>query len=174
MPKIYMLQSPTNPDKPDCCPSVSRRNSQTQFDPISTAKHTLYSRSAFRCRIVQKRELYELDVDGEPKLDNETISGRCRNIRKQLTDLLTALENGSAQVSTTVTSSSIKDVVERFMLWAGNLGALRKPASKLSLDSRLACSSDLRDYICTELEDMSEAIEDRMSLLNPYSLISSS
>ncbi|EGO58565.1 hypothetical protein NEUTE1DRAFT_77947 [Neurospora tetrasperma FGSC 2508] len=96
-------------------------------------------------------------------MNNVTISDRCRNIRQQLTDLLAVLENGSifAQGSTTVTPSSVKEVLERFMLWAGNLGVLRKSTSKLSLDSRLAGSSDLRDYICAELEDMSEELEDR-------------
>ena len=106
-------------------------------------------------------------------MDDETISGRCRNIRRQLTDLLTVLEKGSAKVSTTVTSPSIKDALERFVLWAGNLGAMRKPTSKLSLDSRLADPSaqDLRDFICTELDDISEAIEDRTSTLKPPFLI---
>ncbi|KHE85154.1 hypothetical protein GE21DRAFT_1206890 [Neurospora crassa] len=96
-------------------------------------------------------------------MNNGTISDRCRNIRQQLTDLLAVLvlENESAPVLTTATPSSVKDVLERFVLWAGNLGALRKSTSKLSLDSRLAGSSDLRDYICAELEDMSEALEDR-------------
>ncbi|KAK3949860.1 hypothetical protein QBC32DRAFT_326600 [Pseudoneurospora amorphoporcata] len=83
-------------------------------------------------------------------MDNDTISGRCYVVK------------GQAQVPATVTSSSVKDALERFMLWAGNTGALRSPASKLSLDSRLAGSRDLRDYISTELENLSEAIEDRI------------
>ncbi|KAK3399583.1 hypothetical protein B0T20DRAFT_349290 [Sordaria brevicollis] len=104
-------------------------------------------------------------------MDDQTISGKCRRIRQHLTDLLTTLDYEPAQATTTtttttVTASSIKDVLERFMLWAGNLGALRKPTSKLSLDSRLASSPDLLDYICTELDDMAEAVGDLMNLVN--------
>ncbi|KAK3484811.1 uncharacterized protein B0T23DRAFT_437029 [Neurospora hispaniola] len=95
-------------------------------------------------------------------MDNDTISGRCRKIRQQLIDLLTVLGDGSAQVPvpTTVTSASVKDVLGKFMLWAGPQGALRKPESESSLDSRLANSPDLQDCIDFELAVMFEALED--------------
>ena len=98
-------------------------------------------------------------------MDNDTISGRCRKIRQQLIDLLTVLGDGSAQVPvpTTVTSASVKDVLGKFMLWAGPQGALRKPESESSLDSRLANSPDLQDCIDFELAVMFEALEDRKS-----------
>ncbi|CCC13791.1 unnamed protein product [Sordaria macrospora k-hell] len=99
-------------------------------------------------------------------MDNETISGRCRKIQQKLKGLLAVLENGSAPVSTTVTAPSVQDAFERFMLWAGNLGALRKPTSKLSLDTRLANSQEVRDYIDREIKNMCEALEDLMNIVN--------
>lgn len=101
------------------------------------------------------------NVDDRPEMDDKTISGECRDIRQQLIELLSILKNGSVQTLTSVEAPSIQDALERFMLWAGNLGALRKPTSKLSLDARLASSQDVRLYVGRELEKISKALEDR-------------
>ncbi|KAK1780353.1 hypothetical protein QBC45DRAFT_485207 [Copromyces sp. CBS 386.78] len=98
--------------------------------------------------------------------EQETISSKSRSIRQRLTDLVKTLEADSSPVSTSVSPLSLKDVSERFMLWAGNLGALHKPTAKLSLDARLASSEDLRDFIYGQLDDMTEALADLGSIID--------
>ncbi|KAK1774783.1 hypothetical protein QBC45DRAFT_423960 [Copromyces sp. CBS 386.78] len=97
---------------------------------------------------------------------DETISSRCHKIQRQLAALVAAFEHEIINVSTSVTAFSIRDTLERFMLWAGNLGALQRSESKLSLDSRLAGFQDVRKFICTELEDMFQALTDLTGILD--------
>lgn len=100
--------------------------------------------------------------DSFDKQMEETISSSCHKIQRQWAILIAAFENKTVDVSTSVTAVSVTDKLERFILWAGNLGALQRPQSKLSLDSRLASSRDVRDFICTELQDLFMALRDRM------------
>lgn len=46
------------------------------------------------------------------------------------------------------------------MLWAGNLGAMRQPSSRLSLDQRLANAPEVHGLICRHLADICEAVDD--------------
>jgi hypothetical protein len=68
---------------------------------------------------------------------------------------------GSPTPPTTLTVAALADVSERFNLWAQNIGALRQPASKLSLDSRLQGAPEIRDWVCELLEDLMNALNDR-------------
>lgn len=56
-----------------------------------------------------------------------------------------------------------RDELERFSLWAGNIGALNAPTSPLSLESRLRDVQDILDHIVELLDDLHEAASDRMS-----------
>ncbi|KAK3399599.1 hypothetical protein B0T20DRAFT_505570 [Sordaria brevicollis] len=96
----------------------------------------------------------------------ETISSRCHKIQRQLAALVAAYEHGIINVSTSVTDFDVRDTLERFMLWVGNLGALQKPESRLSLDSRLAGSTDVREFICNDLKDMFQALTDLTAILD--------
>lgn len=97
---------------------------------------------------------------------DKTISSRCRKIQSELSRLLDILESDEVTtVPTSVTDFDVRDRLDRFALWAGNLGALQRPESKLSLDSRLAGSKDVRNSICAELRDMLKAVKDLRLLL---------
>ena len=90
----------------------------------------------------------------------ETIEEKTCLVRQQLRVLINHLEDngGIKGVSEQeVSSRSITDVLERFLLWAGNLGAFHKPMSKLSLDHRLLNRSDIRRGILRQLNEILEA-----------------
>jgi hypothetical protein len=69
-------------------------------------------------------------------------------------------------------ASEVIDILERFTLWAGNLGALLSPQSKLSLDARLSDAPEIREWISEQLKDLQEAIDDceKISSQLKYSL----
>lgn len=54
----------------------------------------------------------------------------------------------------------LENIVERFILWAGNMGAMHPPHSRMSLDSRLAESPEVRHQISELLEDLYGAVKD--------------
>jgi hypothetical protein len=107
----------------------------------------------------------------EPRTDESgrSIADKSRKVRQQLLDLMTQLN--ATQDSTTeaaswcISSSSVTDVFERFTLWAGNLGAMRGPATRLSLDYRLSNAQEIRHQILRQLDDLIEAIDDRKCCL---------
>lgn len=57
-----------------------------------------------------------------------------------------------------------RDELDRFTLWAGNIGALNVPTSPLSLEHRLRDAKDILTHIIELLDDLHEAASDRMSL----------
>ncbi|KAF7558494.1 hypothetical protein G7046_g5665 [Stylonectria norvegica] len=89
-----------------------------------------------------------------------SIAERSRDVRRHLLELTTQFSDGKFEYQPAV-SSSVTDALERFTLWAGNLGALRL-STKLSLDYRLqdAAAEELRDEICQQLDDILEATDD--------------
>ncbi|KAK0631099.1 hypothetical protein B0T17DRAFT_240310 [Bombardia bombarda] len=86
-----------------------------------------------------------------------TISETTRQVRQRFSELIVHIKTADKPP---LASTLVADAFERFALWAGNLGALRRPTSRLSLDYRLSEAPDLREYICEELQDMLEAIQD--------------
>lgn len=86
------------------------------------------------------------------------IRDRCRDIKERLRDLGRQLPNDEGPLP----SSTIHDLLDRFSLWTGDLGALRSPHSQFSLDMRLSESPELRLLIQEQLEDFRAAILDCM------------
>ncbi|KAM7204849.1 hypothetical protein V8F33_001438, partial [Rhypophila sp. PSN 637] len=89
-----------------------------------------------------------------------SIFERCRDVRQQLLGLISRMDDDGPQ------KAALSDTMERFMLWAGNLGAMRQPSSKLSLDQRLAKAPEVHGLICRHLDDIGEALDDLSSLLS--------
>ncbi|RYP77948.1 hypothetical protein DL771_000807 [Monosporascus sp. 5C6A] len=71
------------------------------------------------------------------------------------------LEEKEATDKAVVPSASVSDILDRFLLWCGNLGALHKQIKKLSLDQRLSDAPGVRHQILVNIEDFNEAIQDR-------------
>jgi hypothetical protein len=92
-------------------------------------------------------------------IGDETIPQKVRAIRQALQSLEDAT---SRQPAGPISAADITNASERFSLWAGNLGALREPTSKLSLERRLLDAPDIRKQICQQLDYMTEGVSDCM------------
>jgi hypothetical protein len=106
----------------------------------------------------------------------ESISGRSSRVRQLFQDLIAHLKqqqrheatpNGRGFGSTNeglshalALAQDITDSLERFTLWAGNLGALLAPTARLSLDHRLSDAPETSERICEVLDDLAEAISE--------------
>ncbi|KAK7757461.1 hypothetical protein SLS62_000476 [Diatrype stigma] len=99
-------------------------------------------------------------ADQDLEID-ENISSKSHSLKIGLRNLICLLEEKEATSGVVVYSVSVSDVLDRFMLWCGNLGALHKPTKTISLDQRLAGAPEVRDQILVNIADLNEAIEDR-------------
>jgi hypothetical protein len=92
-----------------------------------------------------------------------TISKRCSEVKNLLEGLLAAVSK-EPRDGFSITKDDISNQLDRFLLWAGNLGALRSPKSKLSLDQRLSSAPEVREQILRQFADIEEAVDDRESV----------
>ncbi|OTB01993.1 hypothetical protein M426DRAFT_13984 [Hypoxylon sp. CI-4A] len=90
---------------------------------------------------------------------SRSISERSHRVKDTLNDLRDQLEHDKNQ-QLLIKLTDIEDVLDRYTLWTGNLGALHKPDNKLSLDYRVLASPEIRDQICEFIDDLQEAIDD--------------
>lgn len=88
--------------------------------------------------------------------ESGSIADRCRGVRESLVTL--AQEDDTRQFPLLI--SGLEDILERFILWAGNMGAWHPLRSRMSLDSRLSESPEVRHQIYQLLKDLYEAIQD--------------
>jgi len=77
-----------------------------------------------------------------------TISDRCHAIKQSLVEF---------RGDTSEVHERVADLIARFQLWAGNLGAFHHPSQRLSLDSRVAQSPEIRDEILRHLQEVEQA-----------------
>lgn len=59
-----------------------------------------------------------------------------------------------------LSGSEVRDSLGRFRIWAGNIGALQKFASKSSLDYRIREAPKIGAQIISILDDLAESLED--------------
>lgn len=88
-----------------------------------------------------------------------SIADYCRGVRKSLVALTQAEDTRQFPLLL----PDLEDILDRFILWAGNMGAWHPPHSRMSLDSRLSESPEVRHQISQLLKDLSEAIQDGRS-----------
>lgn len=100
----------------------------------------------------------------------ESIADKSRNVRRRMLDLISHIrEKQDIDPSPAIiTDAIVADTLERFTLWAGNLGARRGAKTKLSLDHRLAAADDIRKHICRQLDEITEAVDDCMYEYNTH------
>ncbi|KAI0381384.1 hypothetical protein F5Y04DRAFT_255358 [Hypomontagnella monticulosa] len=91
---------------------------------------------------------------------DRSISERSRNVKTSLIALKSQIETKNQDGHLPIRPETIDDILDRYLLWAGNLGALHLPTSRLSLDQRLLPNPEIRDEICDFLDDLQEAIDD--------------
>ncbi|KPM38171.1 hypothetical protein AK830_g8420 [Neonectria ditissima] len=94
-----------------------------------------------------------------------SIADRSVAAKIGLTQLLSEARDKETDGQLTIQPSSIEDLLDKFTLWAGSLGALQAPSKKLSLDYRLQAAPDIREQICEYLENLQEAIQDLISIV---------
>jgi len=91
-----------------------------------------------------------------------TISETSRMVRQRFLDLVSILTAKQQETprATVASPATVTDALERFTLWAGNLGAMRNPQTTLSLDHRLHASeaADVRAHILCQLDEIVEAL----------------
>ncbi|KAL6695032.1 hypothetical protein J3F84DRAFT_399904 [Trichoderma pleuroticola] len=88
----------------------------------------------------------------------QTLPQKSLTVQKRFINLIKSLEEN--EILNDIYSRDATDALERFCLWAGNLGALREPNSKLSIEYRLADAPEVRIEIHRQLDYLLETIDD--------------
>ncbi|KAK0616329.1 hypothetical protein B0T14DRAFT_567936 [Immersiella caudata] len=86
------------------------------------------------------------------------VAAKVGRIETRFSEIKSALEADGQKK--TITADQVGDVRDRFLLWAGNIGARNPPESKFSLEARLAAASELLEQVLDLLEDLDDALED--------------
>lgn len=89
-----------------------------------------------------------------------TISAQSHHVRQHFLDLIGLSNKSHSSLTFGLPSAAVVDCLERFSLWAGNMGAMRHPLTPLSLDQRLLQATDIRQQIHRQLDEIEEAIDD--------------
>ncbi|RPA83857.1 hypothetical protein BJ508DRAFT_304382 [Ascobolus immersus RN42] len=89
-----------------------------------------------------------------------TISELAHRIQRNFSTLATSISRQTLEGDTGMgrKGAEIHELHDRFWQWAGNLGALRPPDDRLSLDYRLRSAENVQSTIFNSLSDLQEAI----------------
>ena len=91
-----------------------------------------------------------------------SVSKQCRDCIKTLKTIVSPPSDPDRQKSR-VHHEQVNDELERFSLWMGNIGALHRPESSMSLESRLREANDVLTHILELLDDLNEVARERGS-----------
>lgn len=102
-------------------------------------------------------------------IQDRSISNRAREVKCDILTLLQILKTRSQEDQHVV---ALEDLLDRYKLWAGNLGALHQSTKKISLDYRLLSAPQIQDKICKHLDALKEAINEcRFSCIVGFQLL---
>ncbi|KXJ86596.1 hypothetical protein Micbo1qcDRAFT_236887 [Microdochium bolleyi] len=87
-----------------------------------------------------------------------TISDRVALVRRLFSGALTEREHSPGTSHGKIASGDVTDSLDRFVLWAGQLGAQHPAAAHLSLDYRLRDVPEISERICEILDELSQAV----------------
>lgn len=91
-----------------------------------------------------------------------STSEQCRACITILKTIVSTLSDPVSQKGR-VHHKQVNDELERFSLWMGNIGALHRPESSMSLESRLREANDVLNHILELLDNLNEVAEERRS-----------
>jgi hypothetical protein len=93
---------------------------------------------------------------------SSSVSGQCGVCIATLKRILSAI-SASEQPIAQVIHDQVNEELERLSLWVGNIGALHRPESLMSLETRLLEASDILSHIRDLLGDLNEVVNERES-----------
>lgn len=91
-----------------------------------------------------------------------SVSERSRTCITTLKAIVSSLSN-LPKNNNQIHQEQVQDELERLCLWVGNIGALHRPESSMSLESRLHEANDVLAYSLELLDDLQEVTKERMS-----------
>ncbi|KAF2193836.1 hypothetical protein K469DRAFT_712676 [Zopfia rhizophila CBS 207.26] len=94
-----------------------------------------------------------------------SVLERCRACITTLKTIVSTLSDPDRQKGR-VHHNQVNDELERFSLWMGNIGALHRPESSMSLESRLREADDVLIHILELLDDMNEVAGELMEIVS--------
>lgn len=97
-----------------------------------------------------------------------SVSDESRKCLASLRLICTAASNDCDSHPRLLYHEQLRDTLERFVLWSGNIGALHPACSSLSLETRLHEAHDVLIFILDLLKGLNEAIEERESSMSLF------
>jgi hypothetical protein len=88
------------------------------------------------------------------------VSERCQDCISTLKTVVNLL-SGADGARVRIHHYHVNDELERFTLWVGNIGALHRPESSMSIESRLREANDVLIHILELLDDLNEVSGER-------------
>ncbi|KAI1742315.1 hypothetical protein F4680DRAFT_446380 [Xylaria scruposa] len=88
---------------------------------------------------------------------------KIKSLFAELVDTYTAIDADGDEVGP-LSAPTVQDMLDRFRLWAGSLGATHQPQSKLSLEQRLICAPEILVHVREHLSEMQESLHDALGL----------
>ncbi|PVH96841.1 hypothetical protein DM02DRAFT_686847 [Periconia macrospinosa] len=92
-----------------------------------------------------------------------SVAEQCRECLTNFTAVASSLAEPDRKPSR-VHPRQVKDELDRFSLWIGNIGALHPPMSSMSLESRLREAEEVLSHIQDLLEDLQEVVVQLLSI----------
>ena len=89
-----------------------------------------------------------------------SIAAMTRLCAQSFRQVREVLDQPQHEINDGISASAINDELERFQIWAGNIGASQESRTTTSLEARLRDASEITEQISQLLEDLREALED--------------
>ncbi|KAH6984297.1 hypothetical protein BKA56DRAFT_614044 [Ilyonectria sp. MPI-CAGE-AT-0026] len=97
----------------------------------------------------------------------EGIAHLTKRVKQGFRDAISAIQHIPTRFTEgTALIASIEDARERFLLWAGNVGALNHPEARLSLEHRLRDLPEVLEQIWKYLGELREALDELHDLVS--------
>lgn len=101
-----------------------------------------------------------------------SVSEESQSCIGALKTIVSILANSNSQ-KTLTHHGRFNDELERFSLWAGNIGALHRPESPMSVESRLHEVRDVLTHVLELLQDLNEVVREGVPAFRIYALLAS-
>ncbi|KAI8956283.1 hypothetical protein F4801DRAFT_10365 [Xylaria longipes] len=94
--------------------------------------------------------------------EEQTVASRTLIAEYRFNDLITQLKSGSK--TSPISIEAATDALDRFKLWAGNIGARQHATSPVSLEARLLAAKRILEQVKDLLDDLILALDDLLEI----------